>query len=72
MIYGYIRVSTKDQNEARQRLALTDAGVPPQNLILDKQSGKNFDRPGYRRLCKKNKAGRYPLYQEHRPTRQKL
>ena len=53
MIYGYIRVSTKDQNEARQRLALTDAGVPPQNLILDKQSGKNFDRPGYRRLCKK-------------------
>ena len=57
MIYGYIRVSTKDQNEARQRLALTDAGVPPQNLILDKQSGKNFDRPGYRRLCKKIKPG---------------
>ena len=57
MIYGYIRVSTKDQNEARQRLALTNAGVPPQNLILDKQSGKNFDRPGYRRLCKKIKPG---------------
>lgn len=57
MIYGYVRVSTKDQNEDRQRIALIDAGVPPQNIILDKLSGKNFDRPGYRRLCKKLKPG---------------
>ena len=57
MIYGYIRVSTKDQNEDRQRIALIDAGVPPQNIILDKLSGKNFDRPGYRRLCRKLKPG---------------
>jgi len=57
MIYGYIRVSTKDQNEDRQRIALNDAGIPLRNIILDKQSGKNFERPGYRRLCKKVKPG---------------
>lgn len=55
--YGYIRVSTKDQNEGRQRIALIDAGVLPKNIILDKQSGKDFNRPGYRRLCKKAKPG---------------
>lgn len=55
--YGYIRVSTKDQNEDRQRIALIDAGVQPKNIILDKQSGKDFNRPGYRRLCKKVKPG---------------
>lgn len=57
MTYGYIRVSTKDQNEDRQRIALAEAGVPPKNIILDKQSGKDFNRPGYRRLCKKAKPG---------------
>ena len=57
MIYGYIRVSTKDQNEDRQRIALINAGVPPRNIILDKLSGKNFARPGYRRLFKKLKPG---------------
>lgn len=55
MEYGYIRVSTKDQNEDRQRIALRNAGVPEKNIILDKRSGKDFDRPGYRRLCKKIK-----------------
>lgn len=55
--YGYIRVSTKDQNEDRQRIALMEAGVPTRNIILDKQSGKDFNRPGYRRLCKKAKPG---------------
>ena len=57
MTYGYIRVSTRDQNEDRQRIALCEAGVPEQNVILDKQSGKDFNRPGYRRLCKKVKPG---------------
>lgn len=56
-IYGYIRVSTKKQNEQRQRVALMEAGVPPNQIILDKQSGKDFDRPGYRKLCKKIKPG---------------
>ena len=55
--YGYIRVSTKDQNEERQRIALINAGVLPKNIILDKQSGKDFNRPGYRRLYKKLKPG---------------
>lgn len=57
MTYGYIRVSTKDQNEDRQKIALMDAGVPEKNIILDKQSGKDFNRPGYLRLCKKVKPG---------------
>lgn len=57
MTYGYIRVSTKDQNEDRQRIALMDTGVPEKNIILDKQSGKDFNRPGYLRLCKKVKPG---------------
>ena len=57
MIYGYIRVSTKDQNEERQRIALVDAGVPAWNITLDKQSGKDFNRPGYRKLCRKIKPG---------------
>ena len=55
--YGYIRVSTKDQNEDRQRIALIEAGVLHKNIILDKQSGKDFNRPGYRHLCKKVKPG---------------
>lgn len=57
MIYGYVRVSTKDQNEDRQIIALKGAGVPDKNIILDKISGKNFERPGYRRLCRKIKVG---------------
>lgn len=57
MTYGYIRVSTKEQNEDRQRIALMDEGVPEKNIILDKQSGKDFNRPGYLRLCKKVKPG---------------
>ncbi len=57
MFYGYMRVSTKDQNEERQRIALIAEGVEQKNIILDKQSGKDFDRPGYRKLCKKIKPG---------------
>ena len=57
MIYGYIRVSTKEQNEDRQRLAMLEAGIPAKHIVLDKQSGKDFNRPGYRRLCKKMKPG---------------
>ena len=43
--YGYIRVSTREQNEDRQRIAMREFGVPENCLYLDKQSGKNFDRP---------------------------
>ena len=55
--YGYVRVSTKDQNESRQMAAMQEFGVGDGCIILDKQSGKNFDRPGYRRLVRKLKAG---------------
>ena len=54
-VYGYIRVSTRDQNEERQVIAMREFGAPEENMVIDKQSGKNFARPGYRRLVKKLK-----------------
>ena len=54
-VYGYVRVSTKEQNEDRQLLALHEVAVPEKNIYLDKQSGKYFDRPRYRRLLQKLK-----------------
>ena len=51
--YGYIRVSSKEQNEDRQFLALREAGVPNERIFRDKQSGKDFERPQYRKLLKK-------------------
>ena len=56
-VYGYIRVSSVDQNEDRQRIALRGRGIPERNIFLDKQSGKDFDRPQYKRLVKKLKPG---------------
>ena len=56
-IYGYIRVSSIDQNEDRQINAMKEAGVPSKNIFSDKQSGKDFDRPNYKRLIKKLKPG---------------
>ena len=53
--YGYIRVSSTDQCEDRQRIALQEVGVPDTNIYLDKQSGKDFNRPAYRRLIRKLK-----------------
>ena len=53
--YAYIRVSSKDQNEARQIDAMREFGVEEGCMVIDKQSGKNFDRPGYRKLMKKLK-----------------
>ncbi len=55
--YGYIRVSSREQNEERQLVAMRDFGVPEKRLVIDKQSGKDFNRPGYRRLVKKLKPG---------------
>ena len=48
--YGYVRVSTKEQNENRQMAAMREFGVEESRIILDKQSGKDFQRPGYQRL----------------------
>ena len=55
--YGYIRVSSTDQNEDRQRLALSEMGVPAENLFTDKQSGKDFNRPQYKKLVRKLRPG---------------
>lgn len=56
-IYGYVRVSTKEQNEDRQLIALHEVGVPQKNIYMDKQSGKDFNRPQYKKLLKKIKPG---------------
>ena len=55
--YRYIRVSSNDQNEDRQRIALSTKEVPPRNIYMDKQSGKDFERPQYQRMVKKLKPG---------------
>lgn len=57
MNYGYIRVSSKDQCEDRQWLALKQFDIPRKNIYVDKVSGKNFDRPQYNRLVKKLRKG---------------
>ncbi len=51
-IYGYVRVSSRDQNEQRQLIALREIGVPDPHIYIDKQSGKDFNRPQYRRLTR--------------------
>ena len=54
-LYGYIRVSTREQNEDRQLLALRELSVPEKNLFIDKRSGKDFERPQYRKMVRKLK-----------------
>ena len=57
MEYGYARVSTKEQNEQRQIVALEAFGLSREQIFMDKQSGKDFQRAGYRRLLRRLKAG---------------
>lgn len=54
-IYGYVRVSTREQNEDRQLIALKESGVEEKNIFTDKQSGKDFERPKYKKLLRKLK-----------------
>lgn len=49
-VYGYIRVSSRDQNEDRQIIALRELLIPEKNIFMDKQSGKDFERPQYRKM----------------------
>ncbi len=56
-IYGYIRVSSKDQNEDRQMAALREAGVAESDIYMDRQSGKDFDRPQYKIMVGRMKKG---------------
>ena len=55
--FGYIRVSSTDQNEARQLAAMRGKDVPEQNIYMDKQSGKDFNRPQYKKMVKKMRPG---------------
>ncbi len=54
-VYGYMRISSQDQNEARQIIALQEVGIPIQNIYFDKQSGKDFQRTNYKKLLRKIK-----------------
>lgn len=54
-VYGYIRVSSRDQNEDRQLIALKEVGIAEKNIYMDKQSGKDFNRPQYKKLLRKMK-----------------
>ena len=56
-VYGYVRVSSTDQNEDRQMIALREVKVADENIFMDKQSGKDFERPQYKRMIKKLKPG---------------
>ena len=55
--YGYVRVSSAEQNADRQMLAMSELKIPLANIFIDKQSGKDFNRPAYKRLTKKLKSG---------------
>ena len=68
MQYGYIRVSSKEQNEERQYIAMREFGIQNENIILDKQSGKNFERPGYIQLTGKLKPGDTLVIRLHSTT----
>ncbi|MCD7801731.1 MAG: recombinase family protein [Clostridiales bacterium] len=54
-VYGYVRVSSRDQNEDRQLIALREVDIPEKNIYMDKQSGKDFNRPQYKKLVRKLK-----------------
>ncbi|MBQ3615350.1 MAG: recombinase family protein, partial [Anaerotignum sp.] len=56
-IYGYVRVSSIDQNEQRQMVEMRKLDIPEKNIFVDKQSGKDFNRPQYRKLVRKMKKG---------------
>lgn len=56
-VYGYVRVSTREQNVERQLIALKKMGIPQTGIFIDKQSGKDFQRPAYQRMLKSLKAG---------------
>ena len=56
-IYGYVRVSSTDQNEGRQLIAMSELSIPPEHIFTDKQSGKDFDREAYKALISRLRSG---------------
>lgn len=67
-VYGYVRVSSADQNEDRQMIALVEVGVADENIFIDKQSGKDFERPQYKRMIKKLRSADLLYILKHRPS----
>ena len=57
VVYGYVRVSARDQNEARQMIAMKEAGVEVGHIYIDRQSGKDFNRPQYQKMLKRLRKG---------------
>ena len=55
--YGYVRVSSREQNEARQLAAMRNAGIRAEHIFADKQSGRDFDRPQYKKLLRRLRRG---------------
>ena len=66
--FAYVRVSSRDQNEDRQLLAIAELHIPQKNIYIDHQSGKDFDRPAYKRMVRRMKKRRSALHQEHRSS----
>ena len=56
-VFGYVRVSSVDQNEDRQMIAMRDVGVPKESIYVDKKSGKDFERPNYKRMIQQLQEG---------------
>ena len=56
-VFGYVRVSSRDQNEDRQLFAMREQNIPEKNIYIDKQSGKDFQRPAYKRMLQHLKPG---------------
>lgn len=63
--YGYVRVSSQDQNEARQYLEMLDYGIDKKYIYMDKLSGKDFNRPAYHRLVYKHRQERDGTMHSH-------
>ena len=63
--YGYIRVSSTDQNESRQRIALEQQAVSPDRIFMDKLSGKDFQRPQYQAMLKRLRPGDLLMHHQH-------
>lgn len=61
-IWGYVRVSSIDQNEDRQLMALHERGIPDKRIFIDKQSGKDFNRPEYKRMVETMKKGIFFIF----------
>lgn len=64
-VYGYVRVSSADQNEDRQLIAMAHAGLKQKNIFKDKQSGKDFERPAYHQAIRGTKRRRFAFDSEH-------